>query len=163
MAERFIYPFKNQLFPFPTFIISYIPFQCSVLAQSKLILTCKYFFAKNPVVVVNNAEFIKRTIKFHDENAQLQINPEKLKCKIWIIRSLTIWECQDWSSWLSKIYKYNSYVSIHYSKMTYSELKHLAKKGSSHDFAFGDNEISDGPIDMVKVLELFPGAQAYDL
>ena len=67
MAGYSLYPIKNQLFPFSYLMMSHIRLQCPAGTHSKLMETCKFFFTKNPVIVVKEVNFYEDTKKYEDK------------------------------------------------------------------------------------------------
>ena len=81
-----IFPVLPQKFSFLAPLMSYIYTQRTSTLHSKLIQSCKYFFAKDPIVVVKNLEVDLGWICIYDNSYETKkyFDLEKMKCKLWI-------------------------------------------------------------------------------
>ena len=108
MVVRSIYPVSSQQFSFSCPIFSYILANQTAIVQSKLIQTCKYFFIKNSILVVDecgcNETNVWLTIKQNGKKCSL--NLQELSYKIWITSSFF---CNtSTSTFFSNIYHYKN-------------------------------------------------------
>ena len=71
MVSRSIYPVKSQQFSFPSPLMSHIYINRTAILHSKLIKSCKYFFAKEPIIVVKSARIGNENLNFEEESNSL--------------------------------------------------------------------------------------------
>ena len=92
MAANFMYPVSPQKFPFLAPLMSYIIILRTATLHSKLIQSCKYYYAKNPVIVVRYIYFRNKEIFLKGEewanNKTLYVDVNKIFCKFWIVSSI---------------------------------------------------------------------------
>ena len=116
MASHSINPVLTQKFPFYDSMMSYINSYSTPGAHSKLIETCKEFFAKKPVVVVETIDFRNDEITISNDRKYAKIEVVKLSCKLWIKNSFNVFS--NWNLWLSNIYRYeNCHIFMIYSTL----------------------------------------------
>ena len=132
MAQYSVFPVKPQLFPLTYSMISHIRFRCSAKIHSKLIQTCKFFFAKNPVVPVYEARFYEEDyIQLYVEPCWINKNPlveidlKNKPYKLWVTTALNFtYTYIDISDLISKIYRFDQvHLIFEDQKMNYSTLK----------------------------------------
>ena len=173
MLNRSIDPVIPQRFPFPYSMMLLIHAGKTATCQSKLIKTCKYFFIKDPIIVVNEAYIRKHTVHIFggvnvDNDMERYVQPDNMNCKLWITSEIIFLEhVQNWSLLLSKIHQYDK-VSLQISAQTlsYSNLKLFAKKGTCKELYMETCNIPDLnglQVSIEKIVELFPMAESYRL
>uniref|UniRef100_A0A914Q4I5 Uncharacterized protein n=1 Tax=Panagrolaimus davidi TaxID=227884 RepID=A0A914Q4I5_9BILA len=106
---KFFAKYFRQNFSLPDSIMHYIAKNPKIWKlYQKMIWTCKYFFVKNPVLVVRRLSHNKGDGWFAD---QLLIDLNKIKCKFWITEEISVFpDVEDYnpnilSSNISKLYK----------------------------------------------------------
>ena len=144
MASHSVIPFTQQLFPFQGPMMSHIRDQCPSSLHAKLIQTCKLFFAKNPIVVVEKLEIEGEKYTLLNEGVvpeRLQGDARKLECKIWV-QSKLHFKCYpiNLPLFLNSVYWFSvDTLSFFLMKITVSELKNLLTKGCCKKLYFYEN------------------------
>uniref|UniRef100_A0A914P459 Uncharacterized protein n=1 Tax=Panagrolaimus davidi TaxID=227884 RepID=A0A914P459_9BILA len=127
----------RQYFSLPSNIIYYISKNpSSSEVYNKMIQCCKYFFERNPIIVVPNME--ENTVCLNDasecqkckKECCIEIDLKKLACKIWFTNQLVIWDpniAEIPPLFLSKIYRTEiQHLEIHEKFVKYDNFKFLA-------------------------------------
>ena len=160
MVSRSIYPVTHQSFSLPFPMMSQIYYHRSVILHTKLIQTCKYFYAKNPVVVVKYVDIVNKKYVLNQREEYVSVDYEKLPCKLWITEQVTIAELpNNWSLFLTSIFRFeNSYMQFNVGRIPFSVLEKVSEKGTFCDFDIHNYDVTDNENRLVpieKVIQLF--------
>ena len=125
------FQFTSQTLPFCYSMKSYIDVHRTAALHAKLIQTCKYFYAKNPIVVVDKVTYNEVFSKLEYKTEKVYIIPKKFPYKLWITEKLLIGpsEVLIWPLFLSLIYQYdNIKLVIQNQSILLLNLKLMANK-----------------------------------
>ena len=84
MATHSIGTVITQSFPFSYTIMCHIRTQCHANVHAKLIESCKEFFVKNPILVVEDAQYFFGFVITHLKGKEGCIRFKKLNYKLWL-------------------------------------------------------------------------------
>uniref|UniRef100_A0A914QRM5 Uncharacterized protein n=1 Tax=Panagrolaimus davidi TaxID=227884 RepID=A0A914QRM5_9BILA len=88
---KFFAKYFRQNFALPDSIIHYIAKNPKTwMLYQKIIRTCKYFFVKNPILVVPLLSYIHDDVWVVDADVELLIDLNKIKCKFWVTEEFDV-------------------------------------------------------------------------
>ena len=168
-------PRQNQRFKLPEIIVHYLAKNpTSSKLWKKLIQTCKYFYSKNPVVVVGDVcETGDLAINFWDVSSDVsgrRINLDLQNCsfKFWITYSLSakIRDTPDRiSSLIQRVYRFDlETLNLWDVSITLDEFQCLISSNTLIKLKFVNviMKHSDGSlVDLVQILERIPRIQDF--
>ena len=106
MARRFIYPVVNQNFSLSYSMMSHIRTYITPNIHSKLIQTCKLFFVKKPVVLVDGMHHWNNEIQVEYKKESKFTRTGEVTSKFWITESLGFSNpLSDWNVFSSFIFQ----------------------------------------------------------
>ena len=156
-----------QNFTLPSTLIYYIarnPF--SAKGYLKLIQTCKYFFAKNPILFFDwvHRHPSQQWITYF--NHSIVLNLETIRFKIWLTKTLdveTVASRSDVGSLLEKVYSCElRNLTMANQTMSWEDYQKLTNSGGITRFRFENVSIreSDGTmVPLERILERIPNVQ----
>uniref|UniRef100_A0A914QZS9 Uncharacterized protein n=1 Tax=Panagrolaimus davidi TaxID=227884 RepID=A0A914QZS9_9BILA len=172
-------PSKKQDWLLPESMIYYMAKNpSSAKCYQKLIQSCKYFFEKNPVLIVANIEIWKDRVsslicsnEFNEcknmiEKCCIKIDISKLSSKIWLIRDLDIIsDIEDYISMLcSKLFRCEiNYFGIMGMFVKFEDFKFMAS--TAKKITLWDNKINfnDGKsVKLDEILECLLNVEEFD-
>uniref|UniRef100_A0AC35GUY1 Uncharacterized protein n=1 Tax=Panagrolaimus sp. PS1159 TaxID=55785 RepID=A0AC35GUY1_9BILA len=163
IAERksiFYDTYRNQDFAFPGSLIYYIAKNpLSPKVYQKLIKTCKFFFVKNPILVLSNLYYYNEWVTWSNGN-RTKVDLENGLGKYWV--SEYFGACSSRPSIAASIVPRISFCNIQHLSLTnqiisYNDLMILAKdvEDLTMDKVFVKNEATCF-VTMDKIFDLFP-------
>ena len=166
-------PLQNQRFSIPEIIVHYLAKNpTSSKLWKKLVQTCKYFYSKNPVIVVNavRENFVNNFWNVRSDLWGPRINFDLQNCsfKLWISNSLSVdtYDTPDRiSSLFQKVYRFDLKVLDLYNvSITFDEFCFLTTSNTLIELDF-DKVILKHPdgslVDLVQILERIPRIQDF--
>uniref|UniRef100_A0AC34FEE6 DUF38 domain-containing protein n=1 Tax=Panagrolaimus sp. ES5 TaxID=591445 RepID=A0AC34FEE6_9BILA len=144
--ENEIYTFKSprpQYFPFLSPLMKYIVENPTGKAWKKLIMTCKYFYPKNPVYPVQKM-LAGRYLEWEIDNENF--DAEKVSAKLWLYDSVyansKLSSYNALSTILKNVVKCNlKNLTLIYQKLTWNEFQILTSSGVFDDLHLYDPSI----------------------
>uniref|UniRef100_A0A914PFU7 Uncharacterized protein n=1 Tax=Panagrolaimus davidi TaxID=227884 RepID=A0A914PFU7_9BILA len=136
-------PYRQQNWPFKLSFINYITKTPSnAKAWQKLIQSCKYFFAKNPIVVADSLD-LHQMFEVSAGRLQKFISSNNISYKLWITEKLRIYgaDPKDVSSIIPQIYRCDAKkLLLHGQILSYNEFLFLSRNA---EVLFWGVEVTD--------------------
>ena len=163
MAFSTFYPITRQKFPFLAPMMSHIYAQRSATLHSQLIQTCKYFYVKDPIVVIKKFSYNNGTLLLIDATHKgVYLDADKLSCKLWSV-SENLRPDLKWALFAASLYRYESNELYFINQIIqYSDLKLLAAKGNCKRLEFFNYNVvysDETPVPIEYIFELFSNEQ----
>ena len=167
---------RPQKFSLPSTIVYYIfknPASPSV--YQKLIKTCKYFYPKNPIIVVDYFGFSYDGFSFHttpfakrEEKEYFQKDIRKISCKFWITDKA---EVNPYHRWIrkflhKKIFRINGLFLTGYFNLKLEKLlrPETAQFVTVITFGYALPRYADGTLMPIeKIFDFFPNLEVFRL
>ena len=173
MSLHSIYPVLPQRFPFLAPLMSFIYAQRTATLHSKLIQSCKYFFVKDPIMVINCVIFQAKKVGLDEVECNrpkksINLAPNKLPCKLWVCKKLYMVDSKSFL-YLDLLYRLENVelrlYPYHYCHK-FSNLIELARKGNCKKLNISGYNVIDSDdlqVPIEYIFELFPGAESYEM
>ena len=163
-----------QRFSIPQSILYYVTKDpTSPSLYQKFIQSCKYFYAKNPILVVDEIRLVDSTVKIYqgDDTEDLPpyfiLKPHQILCKLWVTLRAEVGNLTDAATeiLLQKIFRVNKFwfysVVIRLDSILHPKTIQSVKKV---DFCNTIPEFADEtPMPVENVFEFFPNLEDFTL
>uniref|UniRef100_A0A914Q854 Uncharacterized protein n=1 Tax=Panagrolaimus davidi TaxID=227884 RepID=A0A914Q854_9BILA len=134
---KFMATYHRQNFSMPDSVIFYIAKNPKTAElYLKMVKTCKYFFIKNPIIIIPNLYAYEGNWR----NGQVSLNLIKYNCKCWITNQIhaSAYEFVDkniFSSIIPKLYQCDiKHLLLSDQIISYHDLSHIISSAKSIDF-----------------------------
>lgn len=162
-------PYPQQFSLPPNLIYHITQYPCSFQVHQKLQKTCKYFYSKNPVIVVETVSGKPERISFGPTGCQAESYTEETfnpSFKIWVTEIMTFENYHgdpfDVKDVFRKIFRYEvDRLCLRRLNLSFDELTLFASSPRIHSIWFDKLHVQYANGDTVpleKIIELFPGA-----
>ena len=161
----------HQRFPIPSNIVFYMAKNpSSPSLWKKLIRTCKYFYSRSPIFVVDSIIFSKSKVSIRYEKDKKYfrvISLSQISCKFWILQTATYFHFNDLKIRIlrDKMFQINGFYfkSIHV-KLEENLPSEILKNVKSVCFDEAVPEHADGaPMSLETVFKFFPNLEVFNL
>uniref|UniRef100_A0A914Z1C4 Uncharacterized protein n=1 Tax=Panagrolaimus superbus TaxID=310955 RepID=A0A914Z1C4_9BILA len=165
--DVFLSTYCRQKFTFPGSMMHYIAKNPkNSKGYQKMVKSCKYFFVKNPILILSDLRYTQNGWKTYDNKTWKSIDIDRISCKLWITDKHEVVPTNDSnnyiaSSIIAKIYqcdfKYlflsNQFISLH-------ELIFLCSSVEALHFSIVNVKNDDGTVvSFDKLIEQLPNVK----
>uniref|UniRef100_A0AC34FRT2 Uncharacterized protein n=1 Tax=Panagrolaimus sp. ES5 TaxID=591445 RepID=A0AC34FRT2_9BILA len=163
IKARFYASYRRQCFSLPDSVMHYIAMKPpSIEVYQKLVQSCKYFFVKNPILVISDLYYDSKT--WAPVNYEKYINLDFVSSKFWVTQSVYFYpvtqNTQDKgvASFISKIYQCDAtLLYIINRNISYDELIIFGTNFDSLHLRKGNVTYKDGSnVECDRIIQILP-------